>query len=62
MIIEAVIGYLPWEAGRVVGLCQFRDHALLATEHRVYRLTPDWLTDSVHLECISRAPPMPNPI
>lgn len=62
MIIEDVVGQIPWEAGRIVGICQMRDVALLACEHRVYRLTPDWAIDGIHLECISRAPPMPDPI
>lgn len=62
MIIEDVVASLPWSAGRIVGITQFRDYALLATEYRVYRLTSDWLTDGVRLECIAAPPPMPSPI
>lgn len=62
MIIEDIVGHLPWEAGRIVGICQFRDHALLATENRVYRLTYDFMTDGARIECVAVAPPMADPI
>jgi hypothetical protein len=61
MIIEDVVGLIPWDAGRIVGICPLRDHVLLACEHRVYRLTYDFVTDGMRLECVSRAP-MPDPI
>jgi hypothetical protein len=62
MIIEDIVGHLPWTAGRIVGICQFRDHALLACENRVYRLTYDFMMDGVHVEAVARVPPMPEPI
>jgi hypothetical protein len=62
MIIEDIVGHLPWDAGRIVGICQFRDYALLACENRVYRLTYDFAMDGMHVETVARASPMPDPI
>lgn len=62
MIIEDVVGQIPWEAGPVVGICRYENVLILACQHRVYRLTPDFHTDSLVAQVIARAPPMPDPI
>jgi hypothetical protein len=62
MIIEDVVGHIPFEAGRVVGICSNEGRVFLACEHRVYRLSPDFYAGDMHVETIARVPPMPDPI
>lgn len=62
MIIEQIVGHLPWEAGPIVAMCNHRDDVYLACTHAVYRLTPDFFHGDVHVECVRRMPPMPDPI
>jgi hypothetical protein len=62
MLIEDIVGHIPFEAGRIVGICRYENFIFVATEFRVYRLSPDPWGGEVRLEAITRAPPMPEPI